>query len=53
MSANQIAATRHAVQEARYHSRMAVRAVRIFHCARQAEQSRVRRDWWMSQARSA
>ena len=43
----------HAVKEARYHGRMAIRAISIFHCAAQAAQSRVRRDWWMSQARSA
>jgi hypothetical protein len=42
-----------AVQSARYHSRMAVRAVTIFRCKRQAVESRERRDWWMAQARDA
>jgi len=42
-----------AVTSARYHSRMAVRAVRIFHSQSQAIASRERRDWWMAQARSA
>jgi hypothetical protein len=42
-----------AVNTARYHSRMAVRAVRIFHCPAQAVASRARRDEFMQMARSA
>lgn len=42
-----------AVETARYHSRMAVRATRIFHCPAQAKASRLRRDQFIQIARNA
>lgn len=42
----------HAVNAARYHSRMAVRSIRIWHDLASAVTHRIERDSWMNIARN-